>query len=435
MDQTMTISHAAQGRTAQATTNKPAMAALCLAMLLPSLDTSIANSSLPTLAEAFGASFKTVQWVVLAYLAAVTTTIVGAGRLGDRIGRRRLLLGGMALFTAASVACGAAPNIEGLIAARAAQGLGAAVMLAMTMALAGEVAPRARAGTAIGLLGTMSATGTALGPSLGGMLAATVGWRAIFLVSVPLGVVALVMAMRWLPADGPRAARVRGGALGIGGALGLRGDLAEMRQLLREPGLAAGLTMTLLVAMVIMATLVVGPFHLARGLGLGTAQVGFVMSVGPLVAALMGVPAGRLTDRHGAARVTRIGLMAMLVGCLALAVMPVSLGVAGYVGAVGFITAGYALFQASNNTAIMSAVDGGRRGVVAGMLSLARNLGLMAGVGGMGVVFEIGAGTGDVGGAGAEAVVGGMRGVFLVGAVIVMLGAALAGARRRSDAA
>ncbi|MBK9777501.1 MAG: MFS transporter, partial [bacterium] len=379
----MTITDAAQGRTAQTATNKPAMAALCLAMLLPSLDTSIANSSLPTLAEAFGASFKTVQWVVLAYLAAVTTTIVGAGRLGDRIGRRRLLLGGMALFTAASVACGAAPSIEGLIAARAAQGLGAAVMLAMTMALAGEVAPRARAGTAIGLLGTMSATGTALGPSLGGMLAATVGWRAIFLVSVPLGVAALVMAMRWLPADGPRAARGRGGALGMGG------DLVEMRQLLREPGLAAGLTMTLLVAMVIMATLVVGPFHLARGLGLGTAQVGFVMSVGPLVAAMMGVPAGRLTDRHGAARVTRIGLMAMLVGCVALAVLPVSLGVAGYVGAVGFITAGYALFQASNNTAIMSAVDGGRRGVVAGMLSLARNLGLMAGVGGMGVVFEI----------------------------------------------
>jgi MFS family permease len=113
MDQTMTITHAAQGRTAENTTNKPAMAALCLAMLLPSLDTSIANSSLPTLAEAFGASFKTVQWVVLAYLAAVTTTIVGAGRLGDRIGRRRLLLGGMALFTAASLACGAAPNITG----------------------------------------------------------------------------------------------------------------------------------------------------------------------------------------------------------------------------------------------------------------------------------------------------------------------------------
>jgi MFS family permease len=432
MDQTMTITHAAQGHTAQvaqAATNKPAMAALCLAMLLPSLDTSIANSSLPTLAEAFGASFKTVQWVVLAYLAAVTTSIVGAGRLGDRIGRRRLLLGGMALFTVASVACGAAPSIEGLIAARAAQGLGAAVMLAMTMALAGEVAPRARAGTAIGLLGTMSATGTALGPSLGGMLAATVGWRAIFLVSVPLGVVALVMAMRWLPADGPRAARVRGGALGIGG------DLVEMRQLLREPGLAAGLTMTLLVAMVIMATLVVGPFHLARGLGLGTAQVGFVMSVGPLVAAMMGVPAGRLTDRHGSARVTRLGLMAMLVGCVALAVMPVSLGVAGYVGAVGFITAGYALFQASNNTAIMSAVDGGRRGVVAGMLSLARNLGLMAGVGGMGVVFEIGAGTGDVGGAAAEAVVRGMRGVFLVGAAIVLFGAVLAGVRRRGDAA
>ncbi len=213
--------------------------------------------------------------------------------------------------------------------------------------------------------------------------------------------------------------------------LGVGGDLVEMRQLLREPGLAAGLTMTLLVAMVIMATLVVGPFHLARGLGLGTAQVGFVMSVGPLVAAMMGVPAGRLTDRHGAARVTRLGLMAMLVGCVALAVLPVSLGVAGYVGAVGFITAGYALFQASNNTAIMSAVDGGRRGVVAGMLSLARNLGLMAGVGGMGVVFELGVGSGDIGGASADAVANGMRVVSLVAAFVVFGGMGLAARRIR----
>ncbi|MBL8837468.1 MAG: MFS transporter, partial [Alphaproteobacteria bacterium] len=125
-------------------------------MLLSSLGTSIANVALPTLAEAFGASFQAVQWIVLAYLLAITTLIVSAGRLGDIVGRRRLLLAGIAVFTGASVLCGAASTLELLIAARAAQGAGAAVMMALTMAFVGDTVPKARTGSAMGLLGTMS---------------------------------------------------------------------------------------------------------------------------------------------------------------------------------------------------------------------------------------------------------------------------------------
>src|SRR5215470_7230723 len=102
-----------------------ALASLSLSMLLSSLGTSIANVALPTLAQAFAASFQDVQWVVLAYLLAITSLIVGAGRLGDLAGRRRLLLAGLVLFTAASVFCGLAPTLSLLVAARAAQGLGA----------------------------------------------------------------------------------------------------------------------------------------------------------------------------------------------------------------------------------------------------------------------------------------------------------------------
>jgi MFS family permease len=136
-------------------------------MLLTALGTSIANVALPTLTQAFGASFQDVQWVVLAYLLAVAPLVVSVGRLGDIIGRRRLLLVAMSLFTTASLLCGAAPTLGLLIAARAAQGLGAAVMMALTIAYVGETVPRAKTGSAMGLLGTMSAVGTALGPSLG----------------------------------------------------------------------------------------------------------------------------------------------------------------------------------------------------------------------------------------------------------------------------
>lgn len=146
-------------------------------MLMSSLGTSVANVALPTLSQAFSASFQKVQWVVLAYLLAITTLIVSVGRLGDVIGRRQLLLSGIVLFTVASVGCALAPSLGLLIAARATQGLGGAIMMALTLAFVSETVPKAETGSAMGLLGTMSAIGTALGPSLGGALIGTFSWR------------------------------------------------------------------------------------------------------------------------------------------------------------------------------------------------------------------------------------------------------------------
>ena len=197
---------AVAGSTALTPAVRWAVASLSLSMLLSSLGTSIANVGLPTLAQAFNASFQQVQWVVLAYLLAITALIVSVGRLGDITGRRRLLLAGLSLFTVASLLCGVAPTLWLLIAARAVQGLGAAVMLALTMAFVAETVPKAKTGSAMGLLGTMSAVGTALGPTLGGLLISGLGWRAIFLVNVPLGALTLFLAHRYLPADrrGPK---------------------------------------------------------------------------------------------------------------------------------------------------------------------------------------------------------------------------------------
>ncbi len=178
-----------------------ALASLSLCMLLSSLGTSIANVALPTLGQTFGAPFQDVQWIVLAYLLASTTLVVGAGRLGDVVGRRRLLLIGITIFTAASLLCGVAPTLWVLIAARAAQGLGAAILMALTTAMVGETVSKQRIGSAMGLLGTTSAIGTALGPSLGGALVAGLGWRAIFLVNIPLGLLAAVLAHRTLAVD------------------------------------------------------------------------------------------------------------------------------------------------------------------------------------------------------------------------------------------
>ena len=467
---------AVAGPPALAASPRWALAGLSLAMLMSSLGTSAANVALPTLAQTFGASFQQVQWIVLAYLLAITTLIVGAGRLGDIVGRRRLLLVGVVLFTAASALCGAASSLAMLIAARAAQGLGAAVMMALAMALVGETVAKERTGRAMGLLGTMSAIGTALGPSLGGVLIAGPGWRTIFLVNVPLGIVTLLLA-RGLPADRgePGAARTRFDAVGTlllaltlaAYALAMtsgRGSfgalnlvllsaaalafglfwLAEIRApsplvrpaMFRDPTLSAGLAMSALVSTVMMATLVVGPFYLARALGLAAAPVGLVMSVGPLVTALTGVPAGRIVDRFGAERATLAGLIALAAGSFLLAMAPPTLGIAGYVAPLVVLTAGYALFQTANNTAVMRDVSPDRRGVVSGLINLSRNLGLVTGASAMGAVFALASATADVATAPAAAVATGLRVTFTVAAALiaVALAVAVVTGRRRSQA-
>ena len=189
--------------TSPAPSVRTTVAGLSLVMLLSSLGTSIANVALPTLAVAFNASFQEVQWVVLAYLLSITTLIVSVGRFGDVMGRRRLMLTGLSLFTFASGLCGLAPTLSLLIAARAIQGLAAAIMMALTLALVGDAVPKEKSGSAMGLLGTMSAIGTALGPSLGGLLIASFGWPSIFLINVPLGLIALLLAYEGLPQDRP----------------------------------------------------------------------------------------------------------------------------------------------------------------------------------------------------------------------------------------
>lgn len=409
----------------------PALASLALSILLPSLGTSIANIGLPTLMEAFGASFQAVQWVVLAYLLAITTLIVGAGRLGDLLGRRRLLLTGIAVFTLASALCGMAPTLPLLIAARAVQGLGAAVMMALAMACVGEAIPREKTGSAMGVLGSMSAIGTALGPSLGGVLIAATGWPAIFLIMLPPGLLAFVLVYRHLPASAPaiqeggtgfdapgtlilavtlaayalaltvgrghfgglNLALLAGAALGLG--LFLRVEARAPFPLIR-PGmfrdrpLSAGLAGSALVSTVLMATLVVGPFHLSHTLGLDAVTVGLVISMGPLVAAFTAAPAGRLVDRLGARPMTLLGLAGIGAACVLLAVLPTQLGVPAYLGPMVLLTASYALFQTANNTGVMAGIAPAQRGLVSGMLNLSRNLGLITGTSALGAVFAAG---------------------------------------------
>jgi len=446
------------------------LAGLSLVVLMPSLDTSIANAGLPLLAAAFHAPFHQAQWIVLSYLLAVTTLIVSAGRLGDLFGRRTLLLAAIAVFTVASAACAMSWSLWMLLVARAAQGLGAAAMLALAIALVGDTVPAGATGKAMGLLGSMSAIGTASGPSLGGLLMAGFGWPSIFLINLPVGLVAFELVRRHVPVDHRRTAAVArrfdlagtvllagtllayalsatlrtesSGALNIGlmAASLLTGGVfffVETRTksplihlaVMRDPVVSSGLVMSSLVSTVMMTTLVVGPFYLSRVLRLDALAAGFVLSAGPVVTALTGVPAGRFVDRIGAQRMTVLGLMGIAAGAAALVVVPATFGIGGYVGPIAVMTASYASFQAANNTAIMSGAHVDQRGVIAGLVSLARNLGLITGAAFMGGVFAHALGSSDPLTATAGAIAAAMRITFA--AAVAVIGVALFAASRR----
>ncbi len=440
---------------------------LSLSMLLSSLGTSIANVGLPTLAQAFNAPFQQVQWIVLAYLLAITTLIVSVGRLGDVMGRRRLMLGGITLFTLASALCGVAPSLWLLIAARVVQGLGAAIMMVLTIAMVGEAVPKEKTGSAMGLLGTMSAVGTALGPTLGGVLIAWFGWPALFLINLPLGILTFVLAHQYLPKDHKvtKATKAKFDLIGTAVlvltlaayALAMtigRGSFGQLNIALlllafiglgmfvvtesraeapliqmatfKNPVLSAGFAMSALVTTVVMATLVVGPFYLSGALGLDPAHVGLVMSSGPIIAALTGAPVGRLVDRLGAYRMGISGLVGMVIGTSAMTLLPTGFGIPGYVAPLVVITGSYALFQAANNTSVMTNIRPDQRGVISGMLNLSRNLGLITGASLMGAVFAMGAAVSDLLKAPPEAVVYGMRATFGVAAVLIILALGIA---------
>jgi MFS family permease len=279
------------------------------------------------------------------------------------------------------------------------------------------------------------------------LLTAGPGWRAIFLILVPSGVLNLWLARRALPEAAEVMQRDRGqfdalGTLLLGlsvGAYALAptiGDgnsgrlnfalllgalavgslfvLAESRarspliqlSALRDATLSSSLAINALTSTVII------PFYLSRALGLGEALVGLVVSVGPVVAALSGVPAGRLVDRFGVPIILVAGLAQIAAGSVALASLPATLGIAGYVASIAVLTSGYQLFLAANNTAVMIDVGADQRGVFSGMLTLSRNLGLTTGASLMGAVFAFAAGTQDMQTAPADVVAFGMRSTF-----------------------
>lgn len=381
---------------------------LSLAMLMASLGTSIANIALPTLIQAFPVPFAQVQAVVVVYLATLTLSSVIAGRLGDRFGLKRMLVAGLILFAVASLLCAIMPTLWLLVGTRGVQGIGAAFLMTLSMALMRQAAGSDYLGRAMGILGTVSALGTALGPSLGGFLLPLTGWRGIFWVQVPLAVLTIILAVTVLPGETVKR-KPTGSAM--------KSPLSRK--------IVSSLFVNVLVAAVMMTTLVVGPFFLSSGLGMNSVHVGLIMAIGPAISVFSGIPSGRIVDRLGSRRTVAAGISLLAVGTFLMAGLPQITGVSGYILSLIVLTPGYQLFQAANNTAVLSDVPEHRRGTVSGLLSLSRNIGLIAGASAMGAVFAHMVGTHDFAQASAEAIRAGMGTTFLLAGVLMLVAVAV----------
>jgi EmrB/QacA subfamily drug resistance transporter len=413
------------------------VAAVCIGAFMGQLDASIVNLAYSDLQRSFHASLGAVEWVALSYLLVLVGLVVAIGRFADTVGRKLLYTYGFVLFTVASAACAVAPNLPVLVGLRAVQAVGAAMLQANSVALITLAMPRDKLGRGIGLQGAAQALGLALGPSIGGLLVAAGGWRSVFLVNVPAGIVGTVLAWVLLPrsrdlaertpvdlvglallvltttsllaglsmsADGrvspvapivAVAVAVGAGAVlrrhtirlaAAGGTPLLPPDLLALRPL--RVGLGAGLVSYL----VLFGVLFVTPLLLQRELGLHAAEAGLVLTVVPVSIAVLAPVAGRALDRSGPRLPTTVGLVAMTAGLVIAGLCRGSL--AGVVVGLTVIGAGIGAFTPANNASVMGAAPRRRAGLAGGVLNMVRGIGTATGVAVTGLLFSVASGSG-----------------------------------------
>ncbi|MBI4774678.1 MAG: MFS transporter [Deltaproteobacteria bacterium] len=449
------------------------MAGIGLGVLMATIDASIVNVALPTLVETLHTDFATVQWVVISYVLVITSLVIGVARLGDMLGRKRVYTAGLALFTLGSLLCGMAPTVGWLIGFRALQGCGAVMAQALGAALVAMIFPASERGRALGIVGSIVAVGLSIGPALGGLLIGWVGWRTIFLVNVPVGLMAAIMVGRFVPTDLPGSPNQKFDPLGavvllatlvcyaIGMTLGQKWGFGNSHALILLVAAALGfafflivegsvahpmiklgmfrnalfsinLIMSLLVFVALAGTFIL-PFFLELVLEYRTEQVGLMMMVVPVTMGIVAPASGMLADRFGPRGITLLGLTLAAAGCVIISTLDSGVAPLGYILRLTPLGLGLGMFLSPNNSAILGEAPREHIGIASGLLSLSRTLGNTSGFPLMGALFSscVLAAAGlppatSVTAAPVEALQIGVTGVFRIASVVIFCSAMLA---------
>jgi MFS transporter, DHA2 family, multidrug resistance protein len=387
-----------------------AVAAIFTALAMASLDTAIANIALPAIAANLAVSPADVVWVVNIYQIALVATLLPLGALGEIVGHQRIYLGGLLLFTLASLGCALAWSLPSLLIARALQGLGASGIMAVNSALIRFVYPSRLLGRGFGHNALVVATAFTLGPTIASGILALGPWPWLFAVNIPFGLIAIAIGLKTLPPT-PRAVHAFDflGALLAAGCLGffiigigsaahkaspgvvaaelvaaiVLGLLLIRRQadhpapmlpidLFRRPMFALSAATAVCAFAVQGLAFVSLPFYFEDILQRTQVETGFFMTPWPLVVAIMAPIGGRLSDRYSAGVLGGLGLVLLAIGMVLLATLPASPSIANIVWRMVICGLGFGFFQTPNIRAIMSSAPSGRSGGASGIVATAR---------------------------------------------------------------
>ncbi len=345
---------------------------VCIGAFMGQLDVSIVTLALPRIGTGLHAGVGTVRWVSLSYLLVLAGTLIPVGRLADRLGRKLLYTHGFAVFTLGSLLCGLAPSLGWLIAARVLQALGAALLQANSVALIAQSLPSRSLARGLGVQGAAQAIGLALGPVIGGLLLAFAGWRLIFLVNLPAGLLGITLARVLLP----RSRNALGGLQLARGRASLGSPHDVVREPLHRPALVLGLASAMASYAVMFGVLYAVPYYLAAT-HTPPALAGLQLAALPLALGVFAVLAGHASEHLDARTLTGGGLLLTALGLLALALRH---GGAGLPLGLALIGAGLGAFAPVNNATVMRAGPRSRAGLLSGILNSTRTLGTALGV-------------------------------------------------------
>jgi EmrB/QacA subfamily drug resistance transporter len=399
-----------------------------LGSFMAGLDSSIVNTLLPVMADSLRASVARIEWVLTIYLLVVSGMLLGVGRLGDLRGHKNVYLTGFVGFTVSSGLCGLAPTAAWLIVFRALQAGAGAMLFANAPAILTSSFPATERGRALGLQGTMTYLGLAAGPPLGGILAAYFGWRSIFFVNVPVGLLGTYFSYRNIARDRPKGEvppfDFAGAALFF---IGLFALLLALNQG-HSWGWTAPLTLTILIVALLLlgvfialerrrahpmldlslfrqrvftgsvfsammnytantAIFFVLPFYLIQGRGFDPKHAGTVLTALPVLMMITTPIAGTLSDRVGSRGPTVLGMFLLAVGLFFLSAVGPETPMRYVAGALAVCGVGIGAFVSPNNSRLLGAAPLNRRGIASGVLAAARNVGMVLGVGLAGAVY------------------------------------------------
>lgn len=403
--------------------------AVGLGTFMTALDSSVVNTILPLIRQAYQTEVANVEWVIVIYLLVLSALLLSFGRLGDMRGHKQVYLAGFGLFVISSVFCGLSKSVWMLVVFRGLQALGGAMLAANSPAILTKTFPPAQRGRVLGLQATMTYLGLTVGPSLGGWLAHWIGWQSVFFINIPVGLAAVGLSWRFIPQDKLEKHKEKFDLTGsltfttglvmlllglnqghnwgwsspaiVGLLVTAAASLAlfvwiELRaespmldlNLFKPPIFSLSTTSAILNYICVYSVIFLMPFYLIQGRGLNSSQAGLILTAQPIIMAIIAPLSGSLSDRLGTRWPGVFGMSVLSLGLFFLSRLDASSSTLQITASLAMVGLGTGAFISPNNSALMGAAPRHRQGIAAGVLATARNLGMVLGVGLSGAIFN-----------------------------------------------